>query len=791
MKLSLKWLRSYVDYDGSAEELAHLLTFAGVEVEGVHTHGVAIDHVVVAAILDSKQHPNADRLSVCHVDDGSGQAPRQIVCGAKNYQVGDKVPLALPGAVLPGDFKIKAGKLRGEASEGMMCSAKELGLGEDQSGLLILPPESRVGAPISEIFPAETILEIEVTPNRPDLLSHLGVAREIAALTGHALRPPVPPELTTIGDAQLTVTIDEDARAGCPFYTGTRVDGVKVGPSPAWLRERLESIGLRPINNIVDVTNFVMFELGQPLHAFDLGKLQGGGIRVRRATPGEELKALDGKTYKLAEHHVVIADAAGRGGALGGVMGGEESGVTGATTSIVLESAYFQPSLIRRTSRETGLGSDSSYRFERGVDPGGVVPAARRALELILQTAGGSARPLVAAGDNSALSARGEIPLRPGRLRAILGIEVATEKVEQILSALGLEKSAGGWMAPTYRGDLQREADLIEEIARVVGLDAVPGRAIGRATPASEVDREYDARLALRRRLVGLGFHEARNVSLVSQRELGGADNAPTLKNPLSEDQTALRPGLLPGLLQVAARNARAGRVDLRLFEIGRVFDQSLALGLREPVRLALVLTGAASPASWRVGGGRSLDLPDLRAVLESLAVGATGSVEFERTESAGLVLAVAVKLGGKVIGHAGQLAPASAAPLDLRAPVLVAEVTADDFHAAGAEHARFAPLPRFPAVTRDIALVADLGLPHARVAEVIAAAREPLLVSAAPFDFFVDPSGAKLPADKKSVAYSLTYRAEDRTLTNEEVNAAHARVKQRLTDALAVQFRE
>ncbi len=791
MKLSLKWLRDYVDYQGSPDELAHLLTFAGVEVEGVHTRGAAIDQVVVAAILDSKQHPNADRLSVCHVDDGSGQPPRQIVCGAKNYKVGDKVPLALPGAVLPGDFKIKSGKLRGEASEGMLCSAKELGLGDDQSGLLILPPESRVGAPIAEIFPAETILEIEVTPNRPDLLSHVGVAREIAALTGLPLKIAAAPEISRSGEPQLTVTIDDAARAGCPFYTGTRIDGVKVGPSPAWLRERLESIGLRAINNIVDVSNYVMFELGQPLHAFDAAKLNGGGIRVRLATAGEELKALDGKTYKLAAHQVVIADAAGRGSALGGVMGGEDSGVTDATSSIVLESAYFQPSLIRRTSRETGLSSDSSYRFERGVDPGGVVAAAQRAVELILQTAGGVALPLVKAGDVSALSATREIPLRSERCRAILGIDVPAEKVAGILTALGLTKSGQGWIAPSYRGDLQREADLIEEIARVVGLEAVPGRAVGRATPASEVDREYDTRLALRRKLAGLGFNEARNVSLVNQRDLGTTTNAPSLKNPLSEDQNALRPSLLPGLLQVAARNARAGRADLRLFEVGRVFDQALGLGVREPVKLALLMTGAAALTSWRGGNKRALDLADLRGVLESLVEGREGKLGFVRAEHADFALAVDVLLDGNSIGRAGQLAPTAAAALDLRAPVLVAEADADIFHATSPAESRFKPLPRFPAVTRDIALVADLNLPHAKIAETVAAAREPLLISAVPFDFFVDPTGAKLPADKKSVAYSLTYRAEDRTLTNEEVNAAHARVKQRLTDALAVQFRE
>ncbi len=790
MKLSLKWLRDYVALPTSPAELADLLTFAGVEVEDIHTRGASIENVVVAQVLDSKQHPNADRLSVCHVDDGSGQAPRQIVCGAKNYQVGDKVPLALPGAVLPGDFKIKAGKLRGEASEGMMCSAKELGLGDDQSGLLILPPESRVGAPIAELFPAETIFEIEVTPNRPDLLSHLGVAREISALTGQPLLPPPAPALPVGGDPALTVAIDADAQAGCPFYTGTRVDGVRVGPSPAWLRERLESIGLRPINNIVDVTNYVMFELGQPLHAFDATKLQGGGIRVRLATAGEELKALDGRSHKLAAHQVVIGDAAGHGRAVGGVMGGEDSGVTEATTSIVLESAYFLPSLIRRTSRETGLSSDSSYRFERGVDAGGVVAAAQRALDLIRQTAGGTVHPLVAAGNVAALTRSHEVPLRPERCAAILGIEVAPDRIAKILSALGLTKSATGWLVPSYRGDLRRETDLIEEIARVVGLDAVTGRALGRATTASEEDREYDFRLELRRRLVGLGFFETRSVSLVGARDLGGSTTAPALKNPLSEDQTALRPSLLPGLQQVAARNARAGRVDLRLFELGRVFDRTLALGVREPVRLALLISGAAARASWRGADARLLDLHDLRGVIESI-VGDSHTIEFSRLEGSELVLALDVTINGKSIGRAGQLAPGVAAGLDLRAPVLAAELDADAWRDRASRETRFTPLPRFPAITRDIAMLADLALPHATIAETIATAREPLLIAAAPFDLFVDPSGAKLPADKKSVAYSLTYRAEDRTLTNEEVNAAHTRVKQKLTDVLAVQFRE
>ncbi len=790
MKLSLKWLRESVDFDGTPAQLSDLLTFAGVEVEDIQTRGVDIAGIVVAQILESKQHPNADRLSVCQVDDGSGQGPRQIVCGAKNYRVGDKVPLALPGAVLPGDFKIKEGKLRGELSAGMMCSGKELGLGEDHSGLLILPADSRIGAPIRELFPAETVLEIEVTPNRPDLLSHVGVAREISALTGKPLKR-LPLEPTDAeGDPGVTVEIEAGAREGCPFYTATRVDGVVVGPSPAWLREHLESVGLRPINNIVDIANFVMMELGQPLHAFDLAKLGGGGIRVRLAQAGESLHALDGKHYKLQPHQLVIGDAAGVGSALGGVMGGEESGVTAATTSIVLEAAWFQPSLIRRTSRETGLSSDSSYRYERGVDPAAVESGARRALALIREIAGGSLRPMVRSGDLAALSAPRGIPFRHARLESVLGVPVAPARVDQILTALGLAKQVEGWSAPSFRRDLEREIDLIEEITRVVGLDAVPGRAQGRIAPGSASDRAYDAQQDLRRRLAALGFHEARTLSLVSAKDAAAGADAPFLKNPMSEDQVALRPSLLPGLLACAARNARAGRADLRLFELGRVFSTATPAGTSEPMHLALVVTGAVTERSWREGAPRATDLYDLRAVLEALVpVGAP--LELERAEPADLALAVEISRAGRKLGLAGMLRPAAAEALDLRGAVLVAMLDADVLLSFAAGERRFTPLPRFPAVTRDLAIVVDQSIGHAAISGAMRASKEPLLTGVTPFDVFTDASGVKVPADKKSVAYSLTYRSEDRTLTTEEVNVAHARVKKALGEVVAVQFRE
>src|ERR1700738_4081644 len=378
MKFSVNWLREFVDLPKNAEEIAELLTRAGVETENIQTRGAKIDKVIVAQITASSRHPNADRLTVCEVDDASG-TKRQIVCGATNYKVGDKVPLALPGAKLPNGAEIRKSKLRGVESEGMLCSAIELGLGQDAAGLLILSPEAKIGTPFSDLFPGNTILDVEITPNRGDLLSHYGLAREIAALTKKKLR----------SDARLSQTVKLSKTGGakisankeCPFFSTRKIDNVKVGPRPQWLRAKIESVGIRSINNIVDISNFVMLELGQPTHAFDANKLKGA-INVRLARAGEKFLALDGKTYSLKQHNCVVADQE-RAIGIGGVMGGEETGVTDSTKNVLLEAAYFLPASIRRTARELGLPSDASYRFERGVDPQMILAASRRAAELI------------------------------------------------------------------------------------------------------------------------------------------------------------------------------------------------------------------------------------------------------------------------------------------------------------------------------------------------------------------------------------------------------------------------
>ena len=732
MKISLNWLREYVDYDGTPDALAELLTLAGVEVEGFETRGGPLDKVVVAQILSREQHPNADRLSVCRVDDGSGQPPRQIVCGAKNFKEGDKVPLALPGANLPGDLLIKVGKLRGVESEGMLCSAKELRLADDAEGLLILSPAAPVGMPIGELFPADTILDLEITPNRSDLLSHVGLAREIAALSGGTLRNPLD-AMETPHDSEpaagLPVFVAANARAACPYYTAQVIDDVQVGPSPDWLRTRLESVGLRSINNVVDVTNFVMLELGQPLHAFDAKAVGLSGIGVRLASPGEQLKALDGRTYKLAPHHLVIAQVSNEKAAdgespegLAGIMGGEDSGVTAETKTIILESAYFAPAGIRRTSRELGLSSDASYRFERGVDPEGVLDASRRAADLLLQICGGTARGVVQTlrfddYDGQTAERSAPVTLRLSKVEQMLGTAVAQNRVDKILTGFGLEKISGTddddddlesettWEIPSYRLDLRREIDLIEEIVRVHGLDRVAGRVGGWFAPSSATDREYDYQLALKRRLAGMGFVETRSTSLVRHDPAAGGV---ALKNPLNEDNAVLRGTLLPGLLAAGGRNARQGAADLRLFECGRLFASDQPAGIFEPSSVALLMTGSARPHSWRHGGdARGADLYDLRAVIESLA----GSVAVELRpqtppEGSGLVLLAHVYLDGQLAGGIGQLTPSRAKELELRGDAAVAELKLAALAAAGTGANVFKPLARFPSVTRDLAVV-------------------------------------------------------------------------------------
>jgi phenylalanyl-tRNA synthetase beta chain len=783
MKLSLNWLKEYLFVRQSVAEVVEALTFAGVEVEGVEERGAELDKVIVAQVEAFEPHPNADRLSVCRVNDGSG-VPRQIVCGATNFRAGDKVALALPGAILPGGVKIKASKLRGIESEGMLCSPRELNLADDATGLLILPSDAPIGRPLSDIFLPDTIVEVEVTPNRPDLLNHFGIARELAALLD--LPAPKLPQIVAeperSGEDPSSVRLE--VPEGCPFYSARLIRGVRVGPSPGWLRQKLEAAGLRSINNVVDVTNYVLLELGQPLHAFDAAKIKGG-IVVRRANPGEKLLALDGKDYELGFDDVVIADHE-RAMAIGGVMGGEQSGVVATTTEMLLEAAYFNPGFIRRTSRRLGLISDSSFRFERGVDPQAVLFASARATDLLLEVAGGKVDEGIVVG-GSVPDLTGLVEMRPERCNKILGMEVPDSG--KLLTRLGLKHAGGNrWEVPSFRQDLVREEDLIEEVCRMAGIQKIPSRVFGAATRKSAADRAHDDLMQLRQRLVGLGLFEARSLTLVDERSLDflvePRPDALTLRNPLVEDQRILRPSLIPGLIRAAERNFSRGLDGVAIFEIGRVFRVAAP---EESLCLSVLLSGERQSKSWNQDAA-AFDLFDLKGILKTAFGKELVLTRAQATSFAPLVCDI-IDEEGHTLGKIGQVRPGLVKQIGARGAVVVAELT---LRVGGPPKGfRYKPLDRFPTVTRDVAFLADRDLKYQAVLDAFASAKEPLLADIRLFDLFMDPSGEKVPVNKKSMACSLTYRASDRTLTHEEANAAHSRLKSQLVERLGVTLRE
>ncbi|MHB9005585.1 MAG: phenylalanine--tRNA ligase subunit beta [Limisphaerales bacterium] len=818
MKVTLNWLKQYVDFNWSPEELTDRLTLLGLEVEGVQKLGGEFEGVVVAQVLTRDKHPNADKLSVCRVNDGQGE--RQIVCGAQNFQAGDKVPLVLPGATLPtpageAPFTIKVGKIRGIESHGMMCSPKELGLAEDASGLLILPADATVGQPFAEHLGragTDVVYDLEVTPNRPDLNSLIGIAREISAVTGNPLRlPEIEVSEADEKVADLVVVRLDDAEL-CPRYTARVVRGVRVGPSPAWLRAALEKVGLRSINNVVDVTNYVMLESGQPLHAFDyrlIARAANGGptIVVRRAAEGERFKTLDGQEHVLAADMLLIADEQ-KGIALAGVMGGENSEIHDTTVEVLIESAYFNPTNIRRTSKRLGLRTDASYRFERGADLGMSDWASQRCARLILETAGGQLAAGVVDAFPNPPEAR-QISLRHEQVNALLGLTLQPAEIEYYLGQLGLKLAArkarpvdapagpepAVFRIPTWRVDLKREVDLIEEVCRLHGVDQIPSTPPRGAIGANEYDAVHDQLAELRRILSGLGLNEAQGQTLVA--EAGALLAAPAealvpLENPLSSDMSVLRPSLLPGLLDSLRHNASRRNDDLALFEVGRVFVRSGGRTV-EQRRVAVALTGKRAPGFW-AGEARDavVDLHDLKGVVEEFLelAGLRGVNYARRTDSTTLLAeSAAITLGGKLaLGELGQLLPTLARRYDLRGPVFLAELDLDQLLARRNAGKSFKPLPQFPSIRRDVAMLVSEATTHDGVLGVVRQAKPANFEAVELFDVF---RGQNVPAGQKSLAYAFTYRAPDRTLTDTEVNTAHEKLVEQFKRQLQATVRD
>lgn len=809
MKVTANWLKKYVDFDWSTEELTERLTMLGLEVEGVIPTGGGFEGVVVAEVLSRDPHPDADRLSVCRVNDGQGE--RQIVCGAQNFKAGDKVPLVLPGATLPPrnpedkPFTIKVGKIRGVESRGMMCSPKELGVSDDAQGLMILPDDATVGQAFAEHLGGaepDVLFDLEVTPNRPDLNSVIGIAREIAALTGSPLRIPAIELSESDEDCSSAVAVQINDVELCPRYTGRIINGIKVGPSPNWLRHSLEAVGIRSINNIVDVTNHVMLECGQPLHAFDyhlIARNAAGrpAVVIRRATDGEKFTTLDGKEHELNAGNLLIADQE-KGIALAGVMGGLNTEINDQTADVLIESAYFNPTNIRRTSKELNLRTDASYRFERGADPEICDWASQRAAQLIIETAGGTLMKGAVDAYPNRVEKR-EVTLRFSRTNDLLGVEISGQQQVDLLTALELKvigttnDESATFEIPTHRVDLKREADLIEEVARLFGIDKVPSTPPRGAIGSNEFDWIYDDLSQVRAILSGLGLDEVQGQTLIAgddARRVVGDELLVPLTNPLSSDMDVLRPSLLPGLLTMLKHNAHHKENDAGLFEIGRVFLRKGGAPT-ERRTLAVALTGARSASFWN-DDVAYLDAHDLKGVVDQLLdrVGLRGLV-FSRRESATdlLIDSAEVKLGGKlIVGQLGQLQPALARDFDLRHPVFLAEFDLDQLLSRRPSRSGFKSLPVHPAIQRDIAMIVSESVSHEQVLQTVKKIRPEFLESVDLFDVF---RGRNIPEGRKSVAYTLTYRHGDRTLKDKEAGSSHAKVVSALRDTLNAEIRE
>ncbi len=806
MKISMKWLGDLVELpaNATADEVAKRLTMAGLEVEGIDRPGAALQGVVVAQILASEPHPNADKLSVTKIAMGAAE-PLQVVCGAKNYKVGDKVPLATIGAKLPNGLEIKQAPLRGVDSFGMLCSSRELGLNDEHAGLLILDPSAVVGTPIAkQLGLDDVIFEVNVTPNRADALSHLGIARELATLFGAKLKKPSSQVTETSVEASTKVSIRVDDAGRCWRYAARVIEGLTVKPSPQWLQDRLRACGVRAINNLVDVTNYVLLEYGQPLHAFDLDTLAGAQIVVRTARASERLTTLDGKERELFAEDLLICDR-DRAQVLAGVMGGASSEVTAGTKRVLLECATFQPATVRRSSKRHGLHTESSHRFERGTDVAAVPEVLDRAAALLAELGGGSVlkgrvdvypKPL----------APKVVRLRSAKVNELLGVDVPITEGHQILTSLGFVKrdvSADGrdatFEVPTARVDVTIEEDLIEEIARVRGFDAVPvalPRGLSRLDPEPTrliIERKIRAALA------GQGVDEVVNYSFVAPGDVAAfraEAGAITVTNPLSVEQSVMRTTMFAGLVHNVIRAARHQAQGVRFYELGRSYRANPKAGQgRAPAAIETPeVVGAYwglrdAHRSWTAKDAAN-DFYDVKAAVEAVLTALhVGPVTFEPCDDPAYHPRASAKVrrGELDLGSFGELHPKARKQLDAPAGVFLFRLLVDGLTQAATLVPRAAALSRFPSVFRDLAVVVPADMASEAVRHVILEVGQPLVDQAEVFDVY---QGPQVGEGRKNLAYALRYRASDRTLTDTEVSEAHAKIVAEVTKRLGGSLR-
>jgi len=822
MKISYNWLKDYVDHPLSPDDLGEALTMSGLELEDAESLGMSLDGVVVGRVLEVKAHPNADRLTVCRVDLGNG-TPVQIVCGAPNVAAGQKAPVATVGTTVmmasreqPGEkapFTLKKTKIRGELSEGMICAEDELGLSDDHSGIMVLSEEADVGQPFAAylsgqgIAAQDTVLDLAITPNRPDAISHIGVARDVATLTETPLTRPAVTLPEHGGAAAEQVAVEIECPEQCPRYVALLVRDVEIKASPAWLKQRLTAIGLRPRNNIVDITNYVMYECGQPLHAFDFDQIAGQTIIVRLTDGEHPFTTLDSKARTLPGGTIMICDAE-REVAIGGIMGGENSEVTDATTNVLIESAYFDPSTIRRAAKlirtgdQRGLSTDASYRFERGVDADGQVWAAARAAQLMVALGGGELVPGMV--DAHPLKPEHRVlPLRLSRIEKILGIDVPKDEVVRVLTSLGFAVAQGEGQTlhctvPTYRPDVEREIDLIEEVARIYGYDNIPEPShtplpsfLPRPRPAERLLRTMQTLLN------GLGYRELYTNSLLSKQQ-AERFNHPVLSsaalagpvvetlNPISQEMTTLRPSLLPGMLEVMRFNQNHGQHVLRFYEVGHVFhrtdrDEVLVPGYAEHTSVLLATSGPDAAVGWD-RKPRTVDFFDLKGAVEALleALHLPDVVMTPSYEATPLTAYhLTVTSGGTPLGIVARLAEPLAEAFDLKTPAYFAELDWTTAAALAAPHLErpYQAVSRYPVADRDIAVVVRSDQAVGPMVETIEQAGRPLLRQVGVFDLY---EGERIASDKKSVAFALRFGA-DRTLKDAEVDERVAAIVKQL----------
>ena len=800
MRVPISWLKEYVDFGDTPQDLAAKLTFSGTEVEAIETIGSTFEGLVVGEVLAVDKHPNADKLTLCRVDTGSGEMT--VVCGAPNVRPGIKVPFARIGVTLPNGMKLKSTKIRGVVSEGMLCAEDELNISKDHSGLMILDGPWAPGTPLSEILgPPETVLDIEVTPNRPDCLSVLGIAREVAALYGTPVKWPDIHTPETDTPVETMTRVDVADEAGCPRYTARILSGVKIGPSPAWMKRRLELSGIRAINNVVDITNYVMLECGQPLHAFDLSLLEEGVLIVRRARDGEKIATLDGIDRPLTPSMLVIADAR-RPVAVAGVMGGAGSEIRDHTQTVLLESAFFKPQDIRATAKKLGMMTESSYRFERGVDIGRVEWASRRAAALMREFAVGTlARGVIDVYPHPRCERK--VVCRFDRVRSLLGINAPNDQIQKVFQSLHLpvaESNETMCMVniPSFRVDLDREVDLIEEFARMDGLDEIPLPAPRAALVPGANDKPAQAAITCRRHLVGLGLCEIMNYSFVSEQLLNLFDASDTprrvvLPNPVNLEQSALRTSLIPQLVESMGRNLARQVSEVSLFEMGRVFGWNVRDQPAEEERLAIGLMGPVG----RSGLDRHKSVPMeemflwMKGIWESLAK-ALNLKKLSRQDITVPYLedgrALSLLVDGKPIGILGLLKAQIRREWRMTGPVALLEAQLAPLLTRVFEGKSFVPMAVYPAIYRDAALIVEQNVKHEDILKTIENVAPKELERVELFDIFV---GEGIGVSKKSMAYSFTYRSLTRTLTDEEANRYHELVKEALKKEWRVEVRE